>query len=682
MLTAEEVARLRAILVPTKHHPHHAASEQQEQQQEQQQHQTGVNIESDNRDTLECKKSQTRHGLVDVVVEGWQKHCKKKKHKPTKGVKARGLLKDDEGMKKAELLRAIAEVEEMHAEDQAALLRATERASRRQVKLCKKLASRRGRAERRLAKTSNSSLRKKIFRKLSRRESKYDAKIAAAKRELEKAQARLLDEISYTTEKRVELHCALSSLPRVSRSKRQETFLSSEQGSDKEPEVTMTMSPEADPAPTGGFSQTTPSSEREPSEALAAGDDYETQPLPVAAERILADAPSGHVACLFIESQLLEEEGLLPSLQTAADGGAKTSPSALTELLCLLVQWTCMYSLLHGEARYSTEHTDSDKKRIVFLCASGTQSSRVLLFWASCCRAEHALIAPLFTVQVVAATPTAPKYAEQMKSTVADAVRRLQLSPAHCAGLWRTRECHRALVSVGVPAASLTRTPAELRALLPPAPLPLPSSSLERASPAEWCRSHLFASLCKWCGLAKRMQQETRRPEVAVAVVRARARLHLRWGLVRPPYQQSSVFGQCGVREALRVPQGPLACLSRPRRQALYKCLECIFTRAVVCTATDMLRAYGDGCFTKVSCLAASGYLCFSLEAALRCRARVSIVADLHTSVSGQVLRSAQCSCNPRPFERVPFTETGEKRCRHMAVLLLYLLEHCIVWLD
>lgn len=196
-------------------------------------------------------------------------------------------------------------------------------------------------------------------------------------------------------------------------------------------------------------------------------------------------------------------------------------------------------------------------------------------------------------------------------------------------------------------------------------------------------RERIFAKLCATNMLARMLRDRPRRPEVLLRVVN-----YMRVGIVRPVVRDAVALAPMPlIGTRVRYSADLILSLSPQERTQVYRYMISFFTKDVFCVSVDIVRSCGADYFSGHRFLTV-GYMKYELSSRVRRHVLVDVHLDLQPLLKDQrmgagretephwsrVFRHLSCTCTPRRHERLLRTETGEKKCRHLAQLLYWFL--------
>lgn len=294
-----------------------------------------------------------------------------------------------------------------------------------------------------------------------------------------------------------------------------------------------------------------------------------------------------------------------------------------------------------------------------------------------------------------------------LQCALAKAFSLFHINPAHCFGVARTTDGVSAMAPL-LPSDRVFDSPEQCSAALLTWDTVLSSVPVQPfQGPVAAQRDYLFDRLCTWNGLAQTLRRSPRRPEVVLRHVPCSANeqsstTSVLYGLARLSSSQDGVFAPAASREVrLRSTLPPTLPISPSEQHRLFAFLSSFFSPPTFHTAVNLVHTVNkEEYFAGYTCRTDS-FLQYDVSSWVRRFVRVSVRVSLApflllhghkeasmsssaTSASGllpyqAVLPQFTCSCTPLPFEPVAQTETGEKKCRHMAELLYYFVERHLV---
>ncbi|KAG8341267.1 hypothetical protein TRVL_07905 [Trypanosoma vivax] len=196
----------------------------------------------------------------------------------------------------------------------------------------------------------------------------------------------------------------------------------------------------------------------------------------------------------------------------------------------------------------------------------------------------------------------------------------------------------------------------------------------------ELARERAFCELCVTSDMARDLRNSARRPELLMRHWRS-----MRIGIVRPVMCDTAAFVSGLVDGSRLSAYSKLSLtLSQEQRSRVYGYMVNFFTKDVFSVSVNNVRSSVGMYFTGYR-FSTTGYLKYELSSHVRRHLSVKLWLNLHPLVREQeagaelphwstVFRQLSCSCTPRPYERVLKTESGEKKCRHLAQLLYWFL--------
>ncbi|KEG14573.1 hypothetical protein DQ04_00401130 [Trypanosoma grayi] len=199
-------------------------------------------------------------------------------------------------------------------------------------------------------------------------------------------------------------------------------------------------------------------------------------------------------------------------------------------------------------------------------------------------------------------------------------------------------------------------------------------------------RGCAFADLCVNNDLARALRDRPRRPEILLRRVGS-----MRVGIVRPVVCDAVALASTVMTEARMNPSlNSIVSLSPQQRSWVYRYMMSFFTKAVFCVSVDVVRSCNADYFSSYH-FSTVGYLRYELTSWVRRHVLVDLHVDLQPILKessvraagvniphwSRVFRRLSCTCTPRRHEKLLRTETGEKKCRHLAQLLYWFLRKC-----
>ncbi|KAH9578761.1 hypothetical protein LSM04_004153 [Trypanosoma melophagium] len=126
--------------------------------------------------------------------------------------------------------------------------------------------------------------------------------------------------------------------------------------------------------------------------------------------------------------------------------------------------------------------------------------------------------------------------------------------------------------------------------------------------------------------------------------------------------------------------------LTEVHLSSVYHFMISFFTREVFAIAVDVVRSHNSDYFSGHH-FTTVGYFRYELTSWVRRHVLVTLHIDFQPFLAAElmatpphwsrVIRQMSCTCTPRRHEKTFCTETGEKKCRHMAQLLYWFLQRC-----
>ncbi|EAN89469.1 hypothetical protein TcCL_NonESM01818 [Trypanosoma cruzi] len=200
-------------------------------------------------------------------------------------------------------------------------------------------------------------------------------------------------------------------------------------------------------------------------------------------------------------------------------------------------------------------------------------------------------------------------------------------------------------------------------------------------------RERLFAELCATNELARKLRESPRRPEILLRVMGS-----MRVGVVRPVvYDAVALASKSLTWTRVRRSLDTALSLSPEQRSRVYRYMASFFTKNVFCVSVDIVRSCDSDYFLGYH-FSAVGYLRYELSSWVRRHVFVELQVDFQPLLEGdplgaetephwsRVFRRLSCTCTPRRHEVLLCTETGEKKCRHLAQLLYWSLRPRPSW--
>ncbi|EKF33367.1 hypothetical protein MOQ_002766 [Trypanosoma cruzi marinkellei] len=210
------------------------------------------------------------------------------------------------------------------------------------------------------------------------------------------------------------------------------------------------------------------------------------------------------------------------------------------------------------------------------------------------------------------------------------------------------------------------------------------NSAVQGLLDVEGERERLFAELCATNELARTLRESPRRPEILLRVMGS-----MRVGVVRPVvYDAVALASKFLTGTRVRRSLDTALSLSPEQRSRVYRYMASFFTKNVFCVSVDIVRSCDSDYFSGYH-FSTVGYLRYELSSWVRRHVFVELQVDFQPLLEGdplnagtephwpRVFRRLSCTCTPRRHEVLLRTETGEKKCRHLAQLLYWSLRPC-----
>lgn len=195
-------------------------------------------------------------------------------------------------------------------------------------------------------------------------------------------------------------------------------------------------------------------------------------------------------------------------------------------------------------------------------------------------------------------------------------------------------------------------------------------------------RDRLFDELCGTSMLARDLRSQACRPEMLMKHVGT-----MRVGIARPTIcDDVSLSSTYPPRFNPDARPKLFGSLSPAQRLRIYEFMSAFFTKNVFNASVDAVRSAAEGYFSDCH-FKILGYGRFALACSVRRHLYVMVHMNLQPLLNedvkigagdphwSSVFQHLSCTCKPRAHERILKTETGQKRCRHLAQSVYWLLQ-------
>ncbi|ORC87405.1 uncharacterized protein TM35_000222040 [Trypanosoma theileri] len=214
-------------------------------------------------------------------------------------------------------------------------------------------------------------------------------------------------------------------------------------------------------------------------------------------------------------------------------------------------------------------------------------------------------------------------------------------------------------------------------------------SMIQKMLDVEAARESAFLELCHTNSLAQLLRDYPRRPELFMQRVN-----NMRVGITRPVVCDAVALVSTVPTETRLggASNSILLFFTEEQLSNVYRFMISFFTREVFSIAVDIVRSHNSDYFSGHH-FATVGYFRYELTSWVRRHVLVALHMDFQPFLAlagdqsggtttpphwSRVIRHMSCTCTPRRHEKLLYTETGEKKCRHVAQLLYWFLRKCV----